>query len=206
MIEIVLLRHSITAGNLEGRYIGSRTDEPLCPDGIALLENFVYPFVERIYVSPMKRCIQTAGLIWPEMSGHLQLVPGLRECDFGIFENRNYQELSSNPDYQAWIDSEGTLPFPGGEDPRNFKIRCQEAFAEIVASERKRETEASELQKRIRIGIVAHGGTIMAIMERYGEPGRSYYDYQVKNGKGYLLTPADQDGRWNYRPVESAGL
>ena len=69
MIEIVLLRHSITAGNLEGRYIGSRTDEPLCPDGIALLENFVYPFVERIYVSPMKRCIQTAGLIWPEMSG-----------------------------------------------------------------------------------------------------------------------------------------
>ena len=71
MIEIVLIRHSITAGNLEGRYIGSRTDEPLCADGIALLGNFVYPFVERLYVSPMRRCVETAECIWPKLAGEM---------------------------------------------------------------------------------------------------------------------------------------
>ena len=38
MAEIILVRHGKTAGNLEGRYIGSRTDEPLCEEGIHALE------------------------------------------------------------------------------------------------------------------------------------------------------------------------
>ena len=29
-MQLLLIRHSITAGNLEHRYIGCRTDEPLC--------------------------------------------------------------------------------------------------------------------------------------------------------------------------------
>ena len=78
MLEMALIRHSITAGNLKGRYIGSQTDEPLCQDGIALIQNFVYPFVERVYVSPMKRCVETAELIWPEFAGQIMLEPGLR--------------------------------------------------------------------------------------------------------------------------------
>ena len=51
--------------------------------------------------------------------------PLLKECDFGDFENKNYKELSGNPDYQAWIDSGGALPFPGGEDPEGFRNRCR---------------------------------------------------------------------------------
>ena len=41
MAEIILVRHGKTAGNLEGRYIGSRTDEPLCEEGIHALEEKV---------------------------------------------------------------------------------------------------------------------------------------------------------------------
>ena len=40
MAEFYLIRHSMTKGNLEKRYVGSRTDEPLCREGIALLEGF----------------------------------------------------------------------------------------------------------------------------------------------------------------------
>ena len=58
--------------------------------------------------------------------------PLLKECDFGDFENKNYKELSGNPDYQAWIDSGGTLPFPGGEDSEAFRIRCREGFVQCV--------------------------------------------------------------------------
>ena len=86
-----------------GRYIGSRTDEPLCREGRELLEGRFYPDVSRIYVSPMKRCVETARLIWPEMSGRMIPVSDLRECDFGDFENKSYRELNGNPDYQAWM-------------------------------------------------------------------------------------------------------
>lgn len=34
-----------------------------------------------------------------------------RECDFGIFEGKNYEELKENRDYQRWLDSGGVLPF-----------------------------------------------------------------------------------------------
>ena len=36
-MEIMLIRHSMTAGNLQRRYVG-RTDEGLCPEGIELAE------------------------------------------------------------------------------------------------------------------------------------------------------------------------
>lgn len=202
MLEIVLIRHSKTSGNLEGRYIGSRTDESLCPAGIALLQDIVYPSVERVYTSPMKRCVETSDLIWPEHTGKCIKAENLRECDFGTFENKNYLELSDDPMYQAWIDSNGTMTFPDGESPEVFKIRCQNAFAEIVQREQQTEADPGNGDQITRIGIVAHGGTIMSIMEKYGEPSKSYYDYQVKNGCGYILKPAELRDKWNYQSVQ----
>lgn len=214
MAEIILLRHSMTRGNLEGRYIGCRTDEPLCEEGIRLLADRIYPAVDRIYTSPMRRCIETAQAIWGDglsaacrrsgartsedgqdpCSGIRQIpivpVPALRECDFGEFENKNYQELNGNPAYQAWIDSGGTLPFPDGESPETFKRRCQAGFDKIAGSIR---------ELPLRAAVVAHGGTIMAVLERFGCPKKNYFDYQVKNGCGYILTPAEGTDLWNYQ-------
>lgn len=196
MAEIVLLRHSKTYGNTLGRYIGSRTDEPLCKEGIELLKNHAYPKVDKIYVSPMKRCIETAQMIWRVKAEDMILAPDLRECDFGDFENKNYKELDGNPAYQAWIDSNGTLPFPNGESMEDFMTRCQKAFRQIV-EEVARLEKADRKGAPLRIAIVAHGGTVMSILERYGYPKQQYFDYQVKNGCGYLLTPVEGTELWN---------
>ena len=194
MIHIYLIRHSMTAGNLKKRYIG-RTDEQLCPEGIALLESYIqknaYPKVQRIYVSPMKRCLETAELIFKNhgsVSNNFRKIEELRECDFGIFENKNYKELSDCPEYQAWIDSGGTMTFPGGENPEEFRKRCVRGFGKII-----KECRCDQIE---RVAVVAHGGTIMSIMDQYargenGQPDGSYYDYQVKNGEGYELIIAD---------------
>ena len=211
-IQILFIRHSLTAGNLKGRYIGSRTDEPLCAEGFELLDGFCYPHVDAVYASPMKRCVETAGHIWPELCGQIRLTEELRECDFGDFENKNYEELNVEPYYQAWIDSGGRLPFPNGESVEDFKSRCVRGFAKIVREFSLLEIEpetghdlltaASGGKKSggpFRAAIVAHGGTIMAVMEKYGYPKRGYFDYQVKNGRGYLLTPARGTKLWNYR-------
>ena len=200
MAELILIRHGKTAGNLLGRYIGSRTDEPLCDEGREGLAGKQLPEVERLYVSPMKRCVETAEILWPGFDRKkMQKVTDLRECDFGDFENKNYKELSGNGDYQAWIDSNGTLPFPNGESMDAFKSRCLEAFARIVeeVSGAEQEWIASGKTGTFRAGIVVHGGTIMAILEQYGYPKAAYFDYQVKNGCGYRLTPVEGTRLWN---------
>ena len=80
-----LIRHGKTQGNLEHRYIGNRTDEPLCEQGIAELKTKHYPMVQRVFVSPMKRCLETAALLYPGVP--VDVVDDFRECDFGDFEN-----------------------------------------------------------------------------------------------------------------------
>ena len=200
MAELILIRHGKTAGNLLGRYIGSRTDEPLCDEGREGLAGKQLPEVERLYVSPMKRCVETAEILWPGFDRKkMQKVTDLRECDFGDFENKNYKELSGIGDYLAWIDSNGTLPFPNGESMDAFKNRCREAFARIVeeVSGAEQEWIASGKTGIFRAGIVVHGGTIMAILEQYGYPKAAYFDYQVKNGCGYRLTPVEGTRLWN---------
>ncbi|MBQ8092688.1 MAG: histidine phosphatase family protein [Clostridia bacterium] len=179
-MKIILIRHGATQGNLEGRYIGSRTDEPLCEEGIQVLQRSHYPEACRVFVSPMRRCLETAKVIYPAVPP--QIVNDFRECDFGRFEGRNYAELNGREDYQAWIDSGGTLPFPGGESRLMFASRSVSAFQQLLP--RMKNTNA----------LIVHGGTIMAIMEAYARPKKDYFAYQVHNGSGFILDP--ETGDW----------
>ena len=172
-MRVVFIRHGLTAGNLEKRYIGS-TDEPLCSAGIAELKKLTYPACEVLICSPMKRCIQTAELLYPAQD--IEVCDELRECDFGSFEGKNYKELSGDPDYQRWIDSGGTLPFPNGESPQDFRERCTSAFERLV----------SRYGASQSLAFVVHGGTIMSILEKYAVPRRDYFGWHCENGCGYI--------------------
>lgn len=170
----LLIRHGATRGNLEGRYIGCRTDEPLCKEGVEALLTRRMPPVSRVFVSPMRRCLQTAEILFPGVPA--TVVFDLRECDFGAFEGMNYAELNGRADYQAWIDSGGELPFPGGESRAQFARRSVRAFENCTRG-----------LPEGRYALVAHGGTIMALMERYARPRGAYFDFQVRCGEGYAL-------------------
>lgn len=172
-MELIWIRHGKTAGNLEKRYIGT-TDEPLCEEGRLALSAKAYPAADVVIASPKKRCIESAALLYPGKTP--VIYEELQECDFGLFEGKNYLELSIIPEYQRWIDSGGTLPFPGGESLEAFKSRCIRGFEAAV-----RTCSAAR-----RIAFVVHGGTIMAVLERYAWPKRAYYDFQVENGCGYV--------------------
>ena len=101
-MDVYLIRHGKTKGNLEGRYIGT-TDEPLCEEGKQSLMQMAdakkYPAVEALFVSPMLRCRESAKILFPKQS--ISVVSDLRECDFGRYENKNFQELSGDADYQS---------------------------------------------------------------------------------------------------------
>ena len=129
MNELYFIRHGKTAGNEQKRYIG-RTDEPLSALGRAELAEKKAPHADIVAVSPLVRCVESAKILYPHAKQFV--VDGFRECDFGDFEGKNYAELFDNADYQAWIDSNGTLPFPHGEQPLAFRARCVEAFGEGI--------------------------------------------------------------------------
>lgn len=171
-MKIYLIRHGLTAGNLEKRYIG-RTDEPLCGKGISMLKQQRYSVCEKLICSPMKRCIQTAEIIFPEQE--YMVSDELRECDFGSFEGMNHIDLNGDPYYQKWIDSGGMLTFPGGESPDAFRKRCCMEFNKIT----------EKISGSASAAFVVHGGTIMSILEKFAVPHRGYYDFSCKNGHGY---------------------
>lgn len=173
-MKYILIRHGKTQGNLERRYIGCGTDEPLCTEGIEGLRSCAYPAADSVFCSPMKRCVQTAEMIYPEMPR--RIVEDLRECDFGAFEGRNYAELKDEPAYQAWLDSGGEAAFPNGESRGVFSLRSVRAFEKAIG----------DLMEGT-YAFVVHGGTIMAIMEHFARPKGDYYDFQVQNGKGFIL-------------------
>lgn len=186
-MKLYLIRHGMTSGNREHRYVGC-TDEPILEEAWEelaavrdkLREKGIRP--DRLYVSPMLRCRQTAEILFPEKA---QLVEELfRECDFGEFEYKNYGELNGNPGYQRFIDSNGESGFPGGETLREFQRRCVRGFESVLAKE-----TAGEEQGTDSLALVVHGGTIMAVLDAFSVPHRDYYDWQVKNGEGFEAVP-----------------
>ena len=170
------MRHGKTAANLEGRYLG-RTDVPLCPDGEAdALAGGTLPAVKKVYVSPMLRAVRTAELCFP--NAERVPVPDFREMDFGIFEGKNYEEMTGDPEYQKWVDGMCRGKCPSGESMPEFIERVFAAFDGVVRTA----MAAGEKQ----VFIAAHGGTVMALLSRCGRPEKDYYDWYVKNCQGYL--------------------
>ena len=175
-MNVFFIRHGSTAGNLEHRYVGT-TDEPITDEAAEQLRlmRMRLPDVPLVAVSPLQRCRQTASLLYP--AAEQLVLSGLRECDFGRFEYRNYEELQEDAAYQSWIDSGGSAPFPGGESREAFCGRCCEAFEAACRAAEERGCES--------LAFVVHGGTIMAVLDRFSAPHADYFSWQVKNGCGY---------------------
>jgi len=79
MIELVLIHHGLTLGNEGKRFIGT-TDEPLSSTGVAGLQMREYPMAGLVFSSPMKRCVQTAEILYPGIKA--TIIDQFRECNY----------------------------------------------------------------------------------------------------------------------------
>lgn len=179
MITISLIRHGRTPGNEAQRYIGI-TDDPLSQAGTQALRAAAgsgrYPPVQSVYTSPLLRCRQTAGIVYPGLTPIP--VPELAEYDFGPFENKTHGDLKRNPSYRRWIADRGMSGVPGGEDMKAFHVRCMRGFEKAVSDALTRDFAA--------IAVVAHGGTIMMLMSALTGTAAAY-DFMTGNGEGFLI-------------------
>lgn len=170
-----LIRHGKTRGELFGQYIGS-TDEPLCTEGISELRLVTPPEAKIVVSSTMKRCIESAAILYPEQQ--VLTIDGLEECDFGEFEGKAFEDVRDTEEYENWLESCGELAFPGGEKRSVFSDRCADTFSHCVYD-------------LLDVGapsctFVVHDGTIMSILEHFAEERKEYYLWQSRHCHGFM--------------------
>lgn len=198
-MKVILIRHLKTPGNELRQYIGS-TDENLSAGAVQhfLTRKACYPAAQRIVASPMKRCIQTARLIYPDQE--IETEEMLRECDFGRFEEKTYEQLKEEPAYIRWLESGGRTAFPDGEEQETFRRRCADGVKKWVLKLLEEGTQSA--------AFVVHGGTIMAALSQLGEEPGDFYRWQVENGAGYEAEAVMEEwkaGRTVLREIRQIG-
>lgn len=183
--KIHLIRHGLTESNLKGCYTGS-TDSPLCAEGKAelqrLSEEFDYPGAAQVITSPMLRCLQTASILYPHRE--YLIVDNFRECDFGAFEGKTFDELREREDFRRWLEDSVNVSPPGGESTGEFIQRVVTTFSGLV--------NGLMRTKTTEVAMIVHGGVIMSILSALCYPKRAYTDWIVGNGMGYTLTTTAQ--------------
>jgi alpha-ribazole phosphatase len=82
---------------------------------------------------------------------------------------------------------------PGGESRASFSERVCNAFLTIIDMEKEQIKKEDRSVRTADNGlfIVSHGGTQMAILERWGNPARDYYSWQRPCGCGWRLALSD---------------
>ena len=179
--KLHLIRHGLTQGNLDGRYIGSGTDLPLCAEGRAQLEElkakFQYPDVPLVFCSPMLRAQQTAEVLFP--NAKLTILQDLREMNFGKFENRPITELVKDPEFAQWMDPTSRTVPAGAEDRQMFFNRTSSMLMKMFEYMLRTHTEEA--------ACVTHGGVIMSMLSQRALPSRHPEQWMADPGCGYTV-------------------
>ena len=179
--KLHLIRHGLTDGKLEGRYIGSGTDLPLCGQGrtelSALKQQFAYPQVSLVFTSPLLRATQTAELLYPGV--RTLPLQDLREMAFGVFENRPITELAADPAFAAWMDPASQTVPEGAESREAFARRTDGMLMKLFEFMIKSQIHEA--------ACVTHGGVILNMMARHVLPQRRPEDWMTDPGCGYSL-------------------
>jgi len=158
-MELVLIRHGVTAWNQQRRFQG-QIDTPLSEEGhqqamltarhLSILSQ-AQP-INAIYASDLKRAWSTAEPIARLLGLPILKQSLLRERHYGVFEGKTHEELQLEglqSDYQRWRNREPDFALPqGGESLRDFFDRTHRALQSIVAAHQSNE----------RIVAVTHGG------------------------------------------------
>lgn len=138
MTELILLRHGETVGQSSIRLYGA-TDIALSPLGeqqAARAAAALRPHsFARIVTSPLQRARRSAEIVLASQTpgAILEVVPDLREVDFGTWEGLTWAEVADrDPDnHRLWHTARTSFTYPGGEARTDFIRRVHTAARAI---------------------------------------------------------------------------
>ena len=135
MSTIIFIRHGETG--MAGRFCG-HSDPPLNADGerqaACLAEEVASMSIDRIYSSDLRRALQTATAVSQRIGVDVEVLAGLREIDFGLWEGLSWQEIQDRfpEDADRWLDEFPVRSAPEGEGYRAFTARVEAAIAPLL--------------------------------------------------------------------------
>lgn len=177
---IHFIRNALTDENLEGRYIG-HTNVEISDDGkkqlAAMKEELIYPPVDAVFTSPLKRCTQTAEILYPDNKAIA--IDGFIEYNFGEFENKTAEQLEKYEEFPRWLAGEKGVKPPYGESNEDFAKRVCETFEKVAEGLMKTGT--------LNTAIITHGGVIMTILAAYGIPEYPMHEWITPSGCGFTV-------------------
>ena len=185
MMELYLVRHGETDENQKGKYLG-RTDVPLNQNGRLQAERLKnkLPEMNMVFASPMQRTVETARILCPPQQ-KIWFMDGLKERDFGIFDNMTYRKIQSSypKECAQWDQDWLYYKIPEGESALQAYQRNAAAMDRILA------------QPQQKIMVVSHLGAIRnLICYLLGIGVEQVWHFRVENGQAVKL--AGEKGFW----------
>lgn len=189
-LELVVVRHGLTAWNRERRYQGQRDIPLLLPEALPDLDRLRnhlanVPF-DAVHCSDLVRCRQTLAHVWEGRKGTAHFDARLRELDFGDYEGKTYDQLKDDIGYRAWIDSRGEQAPPGGESAGELWARLSGWLVALL--------DESLAKGYGRVLVVSHGGAIRELRRRLEAV--DFWDGTVGQAQGRRFIFEHQEGDW----------
>jgi len=131
--KILLVRHGHVEGIRPARFRG-REDLPLTERGraeaLAVAQRIASKWrPERIYTSPLSRCIATGDAIAKACGVEAQSIEELNDIDYGTWRMKSHDEMAlAEPELSsAWFNTPHLMRFPGGESLQDLLARSADA-------------------------------------------------------------------------------
>ena len=200
--SLYLVRHGMTEFNQQRKYLGTG-DMGINERGRQELQDLYdknhFPAVDFLYSSPLKRCLESAAVAWPDHPIDV-IDSNFRERNFGDFEGLAYADLCVREDYCRWLEGEGRSAPPGGESGDSIERRVSFGITDLIRNclriyrwnywgwlPRTSQNRDGNLAEDLHytVGLMCHGGVIMEIMRILGFT--DFYAWQVTNGSWVRL-------------------
>jgi probable phosphoglycerate mutase len=180
---LILLRHGATPLTAEKRFSGAG-DPELSDIGLLQVDAVARRLAARggidaIVASPLQRTVQTAQAAADVLGLPVEIDPGFRETDFGLWDGHTFGEVRERwpAEHSAWLASTAVPP-PGGESFDDVAIRVLAARDGLV-----------ERYARRTVLVVSHVTPIKTLIrEALGAPPESLYAMELSAASLSVVT------------------
>lgn len=190
---LLLLRHGATPLTAQKRFSGAG-DPELSTVGLQQVDAVARRLaarggVDAIVSSPLQRAVQTAQAAADALGLSVEVDPGFRETDFGLWDGHTFAEVRERwpAEHRAWLASTAVGP-PGGESFDAVSARVLAARDALV-----------ERHARRTVLVVSHVTPIKTLIrDALGAPPESLYSMELSAASLSVVT-CYSDGRSSMR-------
>lgn len=193
--ELILVRHGESEPAVPGQpfpTVDGHGDPALAPQGEAQAERIGVRLaeagVDAIYVSTLRRTVQTAAPLVQRIGLQPKVEPDLREVHLGDWDGGLYRKMiaEGHPLILKMVEEERWDAIPGAEPHDVFSARVRVAIERIVAN-----------HPDNRMTVFTHGGVIGEVFRQTVQAARNFAFVSADNGSISQLVVVS--GRWVLR-------